>query len=324
VLLYNAAYQNGAVEKPYPGRLQMMLRLVIPLLLVIAGTAVYSLFVRVSLYGLSADRVYACVVALIACIYAVGYTQAAIQNGPWLKGIERVNVAAAVTVMLILTLLLTPIASPYRLSANSQLRRVAVGNPDERRAALRYLRFESGRYGRSALYEIVNGRIESKKEGVSDDAKRVLAAKDANDPSLEATPQEVAQRVEVYPAGRSLEPDLALEMSRTIGSNLSVFNDSTGAERPALAVYVDLDGDAIEDCVVLAHYKVAFFQRRDQKWSLISQQFDRMLADEKEATALRRALAEGNIHLVPRRFKDVRIGTHVFGPEPTIDDDNKS
>ncbi len=47
VLLVNAAYRDGSIERPYPAAIAFGLRLVIPLIVVIALTAAYALYVRI-------------------------------------------------------------------------------------------------------------------------------------------------------------------------------------------------------------------------------------------------------------------------------------
>jgi hypothetical protein len=102
------------------------------------------------------------IVAGAALIYAVGYSAAAIKKGPWFGGISQVNVAVALTLIGAISLALTPLLSPYRLSANSQYSRVLGGRfktperPSEHSSPFHYLRFESGQYCRHKLDELAH------------------------------------------------------------------------------------------------------------------------------------------------------------------------
>lgn len=123
VLFVNAAYRDGSVGQPYPRWISLALRGVIPLLVVIAITALYALYVRIDAYGFTVERVWAAIVSVAACIYAAGYTLAAIRTGRWMAGIAGVNVFTAVFMIVAVGLALTPVLSPYRIAANSQFQR---------------------------------------------------------------------------------------------------------------------------------------------------------------------------------------------------------
>ena len=123
VLLVNAAYRDGSVEQPYPRWISLALRGVVPLIVVIAMTALYALFVRIGTYGFTVERVWAAIVAIAACIYAIGYAFAASRGGRWMGGIAKVNVLTALFMIFAVSLALTPVLSPYRIAADSQFRR---------------------------------------------------------------------------------------------------------------------------------------------------------------------------------------------------------
>src|SRR5690606_24289886 len=77
VLLVNAAYRDGSAERPYPRPIALALRFVIPLIVIIALTAVYALYLRIREYGFTVERVWACIVAAAAVLYSIGYALAA-------------------------------------------------------------------------------------------------------------------------------------------------------------------------------------------------------------------------------------------------------
>src|SRR5262249_29766079 len=120
VLLVNAAWRDGTAGRPYPRWIAFALRIVLPLMVIVAVTALYSLYVRVRNYGFTVERVWAIVVALAAMTYAVGYATAAFRRDVWLGGISKVNVAVSLGVMAIIALALTPALSPYGMGENSQ------------------------------------------------------------------------------------------------------------------------------------------------------------------------------------------------------------
>ena len=120
VLLLNAAYQDGTVERPYGAALSMAMRCVPPLLTVIALTATYALYVRIEAYGLTVGRFWGFVTACVGLAHAVAASIAAVRAGPWLGYTSKTNPLLAAGLALVLILALTPVLSPYRLSASSQ------------------------------------------------------------------------------------------------------------------------------------------------------------------------------------------------------------
>lgn len=123
VLLLNAAYQSGQEPTGYGRLIEQTLRVVPPLLTVIALTALYSLAVRTSTYGLTPARYWGLVAAAAATAYAVGYSIAAWTPGRWFARMGGINIAVALALLAVLLLSLTPLADPLRLSVDSQARR---------------------------------------------------------------------------------------------------------------------------------------------------------------------------------------------------------
>ncbi|MFO1426885.1 MAG: hypothetical protein U1F11_07905 [Steroidobacteraceae bacterium] len=146
VLLLNAAYQAGDREAPYGRGLGAAMRAVPPLLLVVALTAAYSLLVRVAQLGLTVGRYWGSSPRpWPASTRWPTHPRAAPR--PWMSLLGgRIRDRRAARALLLLSL--TPLLSPYWLSAASQYRLVTRNESRERREdALRYLRFDTGHYG---------------------------------------------------------------------------------------------------------------------------------------------------------------------------------
>ncbi len=120
VLLLNAAYQDGRVEQPYGRVLGSALRSLPPLLVIVSGTGLYALCVRVGEHGLTVGRYWGLVTAGFALLYAASYSWAALRPGPWMRGVGTANPLLAGLLLVLLLLSLTPVLSPFRLSAQSQ------------------------------------------------------------------------------------------------------------------------------------------------------------------------------------------------------------
>jgi hypothetical protein len=177
VLLLNAAYQDGRQGAPYARPLALAMRAVPPLMLVVAVAALYALGLRVAQHGLTVSRYWGLVVAGAALAYAFAYAIAALRAGAWLGGMGRSNTVIALALAAVLGASLTPLASPYRLSADSQRNRaLAATDAEARNAALRYLKLELGGYGTATLRELAALRDHPDAVAVRLAAQRVLEA----------------------------------------------------------------------------------------------------------------------------------------------------
>jgi hypothetical protein len=178
VALLNTAYQDGRSEAPYPAWLGKAIRFVVPLLLPVAVLAIYAIGVRVDSYGLTVARGWGLLVAVIALAYALGYAWAALGKDAWMGGMGLVNVYVALATVVLLTLMLSPVLSPERLAAASQAARVLATQEED---SYRYLRFDSGRYGRTRLRRLAELQDHPQAEAIRAAAKRELARKDPLD-----------------------------------------------------------------------------------------------------------------------------------------------
>jgi Domain of unknown function (DUF4153) len=307
VLLLNAGYQNGTAERPYPKVLQAALRVVVPTTVIVAATAFYSLMVRIGEYGITVGRVYGLIVAIVALGYSAGYTWAACRRGPWLKGIERVNVAVALGLMVILILILTPIASPYRFAANDQAARLTADASRQSQNDLRYLRWDAGQYGIEALKRLAEGRDGKMPEWLATGAKEMLASTNRyealRDRSLE---KRVADMV-VFPTGSKIDPQLA-EIIR--GRSFRASDHSNAME--LMAVMVDLNGDAVDECVVFFETDVVLYTQNHGTWSKVLSGWDGSLREPDFRKKLRQSLEAKDFAPQSRAWSDLRAGSAVF------------
>ena len=214
VLFLNAAYRDGHVEKPYPNPIAGSLRAVIPLTIVITLTAIFALCVRTGEYGLTVERVWGFIVAGAALIYSVGYSVAAIKRGSWFGGISQVNVVVAIALICSISLSLTPVLSPYRLSANSQYSMVLGGRfkttekPYDHTSPFHYLRFDSGEYGRHKLDELANLQNHPDADRIRDLAAASIRLTSPWEAAQTVMSSDALAKMVIYPNGRTLDADL--------------------------------------------------------------------------------------------------------------------
>ncbi|MBL3594324.1 DUF4153 domain-containing protein [Rhodovulum sulfidophilum] len=146
-----------------------LLALLLPVLAALAGTAVAM---RLGQYGATPERVLAAVLALLAMGYGLGYAVAALGRRRWATGVRRVNVAMALTAMVLAAGLLTPLLDPQRISAADQVARYADGRVPADKLDLWTLGHDWGRAGEAALK-----RLAAMEDGSGGEAmERQLAA----------------------------------------------------------------------------------------------------------------------------------------------------
>jgi hypothetical protein len=312
VLLVNAAWRDGTVERPYPRWIAFALRMVLPLMVIIALTALYSLYVRVRSYGFTVERVWAIVVALAAATYAIGYAIAAFRRDAWLAGISRVNVAVSLGLMAIIALALTPVLSPYRVAANSQyqaaLNAPALKAPEDwHRGPFQYLRFDAGQYGLEKLKVLAAVAQGPHSANIREAAETALAQTDEWSQPPPANVERKINAIAIYPAGRMLEPALR---ERLVADFTRITTASYFLQWPSpTGMYVDLDADGQDEFVVLAGARALAYRNTADAWASVGTLTSSVAwsLDEEE-----RALRAGDTGAQRPHWEDLRIGSMIY------------
>ena len=174
VALLNGVVQDGRQAVQYPRALRVLVdasSLCLPLL---AGLAVYALWLRIDQYGLTPDRVVAVGATLVALLHALALMAAVLQRRDgWLAGLRRSNpLLALVSVALLLFMHLPPL-SPLQLSAANQYQRLLDERVPTERTDLGALRFQLGQPGRDHLEKLRQRLVEP---GLADAHREQLQA----------------------------------------------------------------------------------------------------------------------------------------------------
>jgi hypothetical protein len=311
VLLVNAAYRDGQVERPYPRALGVALRAVLPLLVVIALTAVYAMYLRIDAHGLTVSRFWGCVVAAAALVYAVGYAYVAVRGTPWMAGIERINIGAALFLIVVIALALTPILSPYRLAANSQFARVlsaAQAKVDDagsyNKTSFNYLRSSAGGYGRARLAELSTLQGHPRADEIRKAARAALEATTRDGPPRELDLGARLAAMPIYPEARRLDSELL----STLTADPEVGWDFKRSDVALHGLYIDMNDDGQDEFVLLAGSAAMLYTRSAaERWSSVGR-----LQRLTGTADLGAALAAREVKTVLPRWRELEVGQSRF------------
>jgi Domain of unknown function (DUF4153) len=321
VLLLNAAYRDGSIIQPYPKWIAQLLRVVVPLMLIVSLTALYSLLTRSQHYGLTVERVWAWVVAGAAFLYSAGYSIAAFARGPWLSGIARVNVAIAIALIAVICAALTPLLSPYRLAANSQFRLVLTNGPEVPGDAsrtrlvhmgitpLQYLRFDSGQYGRARLQELARLTKGPRADRIRQLAQQELAREVRWGVLPASDIAGVIARLRVFPAGRTLDQQLTDELVADLHNPAHGFAYERFEDDSVAGVFIDLNGDKIDEFVFLASHRGLVYEKRAGRWVFAANVARQGAGEQLDLIG---ELARGNLSTITPKWNELMLGGYRF------------
>jgi hypothetical protein len=321
VLLLNAAYRDGSIIQPYPKWIAQSLRVVVPLMAIVSLTALYSLLMRSEHYGLTVERVWAWVVAGAALLYSAGYSIAAFARGPWLAGIARVNVVVAIGLIAVICAALTPLLSPYRLAANSQFRLVVANGPEIPEDAgrtprvsmgmtpLQYLRFDSGQYGRARLQELARLTKGPRADRIRQLAQEELARKVRWGAVPASDIPGVIAKLGIFPTGRTLDQELTDELIADLHNPAHGFAYEHFEDDGIAGVFIDLNGDKIDEFVFLASHHGLVYEKRAGRWVFAANIVRQDAAGKLDLIG---ELARGNLSAITPKWNELMLGGYRF------------
>lgn len=252
VVLINAAHQDGDAEYLPPRILRWSGTLAAVLPLPLGAIAIYALYLRVTQYGWTEDRVLMAAALTVAGFHALGYARAAVTRGPWLQRIEGWNFHASLLTLGMIVLLSTPLADPRRIAVNDQMARLEHGKVKPEAFDYQYLRWQGGRYGRLALESLTHDKM----AGVAEMARGTLQQTNRYIPAP-ASPEAFIARLTVYPKGQTLPASfIAMDWSKS----KSVFERPDCADTVVAhcdAILADVDGDGRFEILLMQNGVVA-------------------------------------------------------------------
>lgn len=158
ILLVNAAIGNSADEEARSPLVRYAALALVPVMLPLAFVASLSTARRIGQYGLTPDRLWACVFVLAAASFALVYLYALIRGrAGWPGALRSANIRLAAGLCLLALLLALPIVSFGAISAGDQLARLEAGKIAPSRFDWAAMRFDFGPSGRAALRRLAAG-----------------------------------------------------------------------------------------------------------------------------------------------------------------------
>ena len=155
MLIFNGVYQNGEGGPP-PTWLRLSTIITLTGFPIYAGLAFYAILLRTGAYGLTPPRIGGLAITGLVAAYSVVCVAGLItelnwRGKRWMPLVGSLNTLMAVAWVVVLTVIATPIANPWAISATSQYNRIANETVSAAEFDFGYLQFKLGKPGQAAL-----------------------------------------------------------------------------------------------------------------------------------------------------------------------------
>jgi Domain of unknown function (DUF4153) len=309
VLLMNSCYQDGELEQTESGIKRVAVLLGALELIPLVALAAWALALRVGQYGWTVERILAASVILIAACYAIGYAGAAVRSPTWMKGMEITNVVAAYVLLSVVLALFSPVADPARLMVLDQMARLKSGLVGPDKFDFRALKFDGARWGAAALEQLAQIKEGAEAATIAEKARQALAATNRyawrSAAPTPVTAADMAERVAVYPAGRTLPATFFEDAFVTPDEvHRPYCRSGMGA---CLARFVSLGRSQREAVVFIDAHSIGYLFEQDEvgHWRRTAQ-----LQGDFSCSGARQEIENGVIGLEPHAWPDLVVGIH--------------
>lgn len=309
VLLINAAFQLGEQDRKVHVVLKWCVWLAAFLLLVFAVLAAWSLGLRINQYGLTIDRTLAGMVVVIALAYGIGYSVAIFWRGPWMELLKPLNIGLAVFKCAVFIAILTPIASPARLSVDNQVKRLTSGAVKPEKFDWWLLRYDTGTYGIKAIDQLIQSSNEAiAKMAVNAKAEKMIVRRhySGNNEIPEAERADLTKLEVVSPKGATLPASfVAQHFDRETFPLVPdcLITKPTKDQPTCKAALLDLDADTQPEVIIISTSgNIIGFRQKVDMWDVLRTEG---ATNQKDLAA---SLEKGDIRSVAPLYQDVMIG----------------
>jgi len=327
VALSNAVV--GEAGQPSNPVLRWTVRVQAVVLPVLAGFAVYGLWIRIGEYGLTVERIYAAIIVCFAAAYAVSYFVSALLPSGWAL-IRRANLGLAGLVFLVAILVQTPLFNAWSWSVNDQIARLESGEVSAEEFDYGYFHFVLGKAGERGLDRLAADDSLADHDLILEKIEAVRKAENQwdfryNDYLTNLTVEDALTdgRIEVSPAGMVLPDDLidwlsssGREIRSCIEDNASpciLLQTDAFSAQPGRFVHLR----AYNDTGVSVHI---IYRNEKGDWTMTDA--EQLRFDSRDdANAFFEAARAGDVQPATVSMQTISVGGEVIMPEGIHDDD---
>lgn len=209
VSLINAVYQDGTQAPAYKAPLRWLANATLLTLPLFVGIAAYALWLRVVQHGWTEQRLWACLITVVAALHAASYAAAVVRRREsWLALIGPANSRIALILVAVLLATQSTLLDFRDVAVNSQVARALAPGADLAKLDLNYMRFEAGKPGNDALQRLKsNPRLAANTDFLAN-IERVLGQTNQYQPPAPPKPAITAASFTVIPEGAVVPPGL--------------------------------------------------------------------------------------------------------------------
>lgn len=320
ILFVNAVIRDGASDDKQPTVVRVSALLLLPCLLLFCGFAVYAIGLRIGQYGLTPERIFVAVATALLTLASLAYLASLLARGQWMVHCRRANIALLLVLAATTLVLQSPLADPYRLSAESQYKRLVSGLSDPAKFEYGFLKFELGNAGQDVLARMAED------SGLADPAvvaERLAALALIDDEwewrsanRAESQTQQVQailadpQRVQRVPADLDVPPDIGPDwihyQAKQCGDARCILTSLDLTDQPGPEF---LFATRTDDGTLTLH----LLERTgaENGWNAT------WLAVNSEAEAFWSALQNGDLQAIAPAHRDLKIGDEILRLRPT-------
>lgn len=314
LVFVNAVIRDGDAEDRQAKLVRISAPLLAPCLFLFCGFAVYAIALRIDQYGLTPDRVFVAVITGLFALWTLAYLAALLARSGWRRHGRRANVALALITAAVAVVLQTPLADPYRLSAESQYRRLVSGAADATTFDYGFLKFRLGNAGADALARIAEDSGVAPADVVREQLIRLELAdqywKWRMDHKDQATEQQLValrdpERVRRIPGDLAFPEDFEI----TLHLGLEACGSDAGLDCLIIAVNLtDSPGPEYLIASFSSAERISLFmvERSETGWR------SEYLRDFPHGRETWQSLTAGDFAAVPADHSDLRIGDRVL------------
>lgn len=281
VCLLTLLFANGGVRSRLERspkrfwRILMMPALV--LLPVYGGIALHALYLRIDQYGMTPDRVYALILAVVATLFALVYAgTVVVARERWTEAVAQVNPWLALFAGIVAFVMHLPPLEAFGWSARSQAAILRDGRIAADAFDFGFLKFRLGAPGRLALADLAESPAAQRPEIAA-----ALARLDDIDsladwwalhngparPGVEADIAALRETVAVYPAGAEIPDGLIDQLAGEHRGMALLCRERAENAPPCTLFRLDFTGDGTETAGFWDGYgTVLVFARDGESW----------------------------------------------------------